>query len=1485
MKSRSLINSCISILVAVALLAALWLLQFRLQTLAARHAGNFISEQIETRLGSAARLVSFDEISPGFLNRLQIRNLRIAILDGLSVEIPHLVIRYDLRQLLSGNYTAAIHLLVAESPLVTVDTNLIQAALSDLRAGNFKLQSLTELFTDHTHPLRVDVRNARVRVLREEILDLRVRVRRATVQLLGGRLSYSLDGRVEADFEERVPELRSMAAVFKGQGELYFPEFYTAFNMEVIGTTNIAKLKYGRVLGSVNTKHLVLQLVPQNRLEKLDFTIDFASLRLELASSFNQYRPDTMFELQPAYDIFKPWLASVYSGSALAKVEIRKGTIDRSSFRFDVQLASRLPLDFPGGRARLDTSFYGSLDQLTFRQARLWNSLYDLSYRGVVKPATLGAEGSASVMAQADFGPLLSSEMEIYAAAGTVFAYAEELTVLSGTMTAATASLLWEGDDLFFMFDANLPQTGQDQAGVAVLEDAPISFGRDSLPSVTAYSNQTRPSVSLEGSLQLGAAPYLSARLYANEFSPLPFIAAVSETINPVALKVLNRIKISSDLNIFSNLKAVSYSANNAVIALEGYNSVYAILSLRGSDEMLDVTSINASLGSYVIRGTAGAGFRPGERLSLQADIAINDIPYALSASIMDGSLFVSGDYGLFVRVQTFDDLISASFRADNLPVEVAGMVFGLSADLQARYESLEDWSVRLQEIMIEAPSLAGREQLTLQFQGMVDTSGVRLPQLSLSSSLPLLNGGLQLDWKLQTGFVANALAELATADGEAYVLNAAYDQGEVKADLQVTRGLVSRLFPAIDGELTTSIALSGSLNRPRLSADFDYVPKRGSGSVDLSASGQLSYADAGLNLQNGRFAYSYFEGSQITASIDILEAAADYSLIAAALLPGSNGIPSVGGKLSGSAYLHGATDRPKPGETDSIIEILRYVLARSYSKLNMAGLANGFQIKQQGMADWPYFIDIDPDGLIASAGVDGVAQLELWRNGTVQAILKPELPVSTRVDGTIRDGSLDLNLKDILVRMPFLFDFLDIPLISVPSGVARGALSISGPLSDPDIDGSLDFSDFYLGLDRFLADTIGPITSPLYITGKNAEISQTDLRCGDGLLRTRMAFTLDSWIPDDIVINVKTNDPSLVHARTTLLGMQVDVQASTELLITIIQGRAAISGSIYGASGDVIITLDTLAVGTQGAVDFDIGGLADIRTDLRFNFGRSMRIYFPDKLWPILSGQSDPASNLRVYYDSLSQDMNIQGNILLRGGNVFYIKRNFYLKNASVRFNENQDSFNPVLTLEAETRSSFEGNPVVINLRALNTPLRSLNFTLDATPSLSDLEIAQLLGQDLIASTDSRSFDIGRALIENTDIIPQLNLVSVFEQNIQNFFGFDLFYLRSQLLQRWLYDLSRLGPADSSQSMTQYLDNTAIIAGKYLADNLFLQGSMLLQERQLEQQADLQLNLELSLEWQTPHFLINWSFRPEHPERLFISDQAISLFWRIPLK
>jgi hypothetical protein len=89
-------------------------------------------------------------------------------------------------------------------------------------------------------------------------------------------------------------------------------------------------------------------------------------------------------------------------------------------------------------------------------------------------------------------------------------------------------------------------------------------------------------------------------------------------------------------------------------------------------------------------------------------------------------------------------------------------------------------------------------------------------------------------------------------------------------------------------------------------------------------------------------------------------------------------------------------------------------------------------------------------------------------------------------------------------------------------------------------------------------------------------------------------------------------------------------------------------------------------------------------------------------------------------------------------------------------------------------------------------------------------------------------------------------------------------------------------------------LDNTSLSLGKYLGNDLFLEMLVRLQQPQipvsvltpsgglLGASTELQADFELSIQWATPFFLMNWSFEPQHPETMFLSDNSLSFSWRI---
>mgnify|MGYP001410214590 CR=1 FL=1 len=110
-----------------------------------------------------------------------------------------------------------------------------------------------------------------------------------------------------------------------------------------------------------------------------------------------------------------------------------------------------------------------------------------------------------------------------------------------------------------------------------------------------------------------------------------------------------------------------------------------------------------------------------------------------------------------------------------------------------------------------------------------------------------------------------------------------------------------------------------------------------------------------------------------------------------------------------------------------------------------------------------------------------------------------------------------------------------------------------------------------------------------------------------------------------------------------------------------------------------------------------------------------------------------------------------------------------------------------------------------------------------------------------------------------------------------------DLVSIRSPFVQNLLLDRV-LSPIEGSTA--DLLDNTTLSLGKYFGSDLFLEALLRLRSPALGAGAPsgsgLESDLELSLEWATPFFLLEWSFIPQTQETLYVTDNSLSLRWRL---
>jgi hypothetical protein len=1403
---------------------------------------------------AAGLRVSYASLSPHLFGRFQLRGVRVHSDEMELVYISRLTVRFDRTAALGGHFVLTQ---ISVSDL-RLDIDLERdSELLDRLSG--LLKGLTGKTGDDgkdgvdttTHQgVRIAVSRAILSLRGPDGLSLSSNIQRSDIFVEeGAALSFSASGTLVLNDSQGRFGLKQVNAPFALSARLLndLTRAEALVNLSVDSDMgHLVSMVY-----SLNLQSGVVTASTSGRgLKHLEAKWNIAKRQLDLDLVLEGFIPFSLASPGSLDERFRPWLGMPYWGNLSISSDLSAvGTI------VSMDLSGRVPMALPGGRPQFRLAGRGNINSLDLRAARLWTSIYDLTFRGIVRPLELAAEGNVSGSYALRPDLRVEGELEIQGAGSSWFAYGPRLALGGSSIYDMSASISVEDGSIAYFLEA---ATEPYEDTVTISDDFILGGSMVDLvfEEVEAASQKDRAGLRLEGTLALGNDAYIEAGLRLDKFSLDSVREVLAVFLGENVVSFLSPFRLDGDISLFSDFSQLSYTSVNTLIVHEGLSSAFGVASFSGTSEYLEVRSLDASVNGYALNGSFLVDYSSSAGLGFTAGLVIQEIPYRFTGTIYGDSVFLTGDYGFDLSIRSVGQQIVVRLGFDNLPFQTPEAVLALSLRSTGHFASLDEWKLIIEQALVE-PATVGTSRIpAISLVGSFDQTGGRFSRLGVADTISTVEGAADVSWNYQNGLRLAFKGLLEALDGESYAVDGSYRDGELAVLVDIARAQMARLPVRINGRVDASLNVTGPIGAPVVG--FVFSLNEGTRLNELPVvSGKGTYVDGNLTITNtkGRFMAQSMDNASGTYNFE------DKSLVGSARV-----------------FLTVGSHRYEGGiDFEGQAPALENSLPESYE---ITGSITGFAFDPT-TDKWPFELILTDQQRMFRAGPENQALLSFSATGDLSAQLAPGLPISLAAVGRIADGSISLELKQVQVEMPFLFQLLRLPFVEALSGTARGDLTLAGRINDPEIHGTVEFDNVYLGVPQYVSAPIGPFTEPLFFTGRNMETLQSNLRCGDARLSANLVATFRGYIPSELDITVQSTGPGYVPVRMRLLGMDIEGFAQPALLIELNDGQARLSGSVMVPAGDIILTTELVS----GVVGTGYDDAAGFSLDLDLSFGRGVRLYFPDKRLPLIYGQADPSSRLAVSFDGSTDSFQLKGQAALRGGTVFYIQKNFYLKNATVVFDEDETSFDPVISLEAETRSRNESGSVLVLLSARNSRLSDLSFRLESVPGMSETEIARLLGMDLLAVREGETPELGRVIIENTDLLPQLNIITVFERNVQELLGLDLFFVRSQILQRWLYDLSGLAGPDRTASLADYLENTAVIAGKYIRDDLFFQLAFRLQEAPLAESGPLRLNSEIGLEWVTPHFVLNWRFQPENPDTLFVTDQSFSIFWRIPLK
>ena len=351
------------------------------------------------------------------------------------------------------------------------------------------------------------------------------------------------------------------------------------------------------------------------------------------------------------------------------------------------------------------------------------------------------------------------------------------------------------------------------------------------------------------------------------------------------------------------------------------------------------------------------------------------------------------------------------------------------------------------------------------------------------------------------------------------------------------------------------------------------------------------------------------------------------------------------------------------------------------------------------------------------------------------------------------------------------------------------------------------------------------------------------------------------------------------------LSGLLAHGLAAGRLIVAMEDMVLSINGDLTAHSTEISLNANEMAAAKNAPVQ-DEGPITTI-TDMSIKSGRRVEFFWPSADFPVLQANADMGTGIHVTSNSSSNRFTLTGNVKLRSGDIFYLERNFYIREGTLFFKETETDFNPKISARAEIRDRNEEGPVTVSLIIDNAPLMSFTPRFESNPPLSQIEIFSLLGQNPLGEESQRNIAASAAI----DSLAQFTVIQRLQRMVRDFLGLDMLSVRTQLLQNVVIQAAGAQPTQSREDnpnidkpyrIGNYFDNSTVYIGKFFGAELF--GQAMLTVKYDENKLDMGgiiLEPELGIEMRNPLFDVRFNMIPLHPENWFVNDVSFSLIWR----
>ena len=949
---------------------------------------------------------------------------------------------------------------------------------------------------------------------------------------------------------------------------------------------------------------------------------------------------------------------------------------------------------------------------------------------------------------------------------------------------------------------------------------------------------------------------------------------------------------VTAEIGFNTDFSGFNYQSGNFKVVYAPETVITA--SVKGNERQLELTNGTVRLKQEKVSFDFSADFSRPDDLNFLCSFGYLDFNYSFEGRRRNQNIFtLRGDHDFSATAIKEEGRWSGSVTGRNIPIPYRGSHSLLSLEAGVVYLNSASWNFRLDQFEIREQ--AGK--IALYTQGQASQNGINLDRIFYSDRVGALEGSAAAIWNSDFSFIDASVFLSDRNETEKLAADIFYESGNIEFHGNVNGFKAERIAPGARNFLATGEIYGG------LSPDGYYLLNLSlqslSGRIkdkDFELSGLALLDPEKLIISQSLCIFGGIQSNIPFISLDrnagMLETEVQISGI-------------VNDQEFGMLLSLGCNFQPMKTWFDSeSLESISGILNVRYAYINKKEITEPFSFvfTRTPLMDAELTTEKSPALYRLSGGPNDMLDAEFRENspgnGVVSLSLGYPFPVQGFITGFLEGTNIDALASEVVIDLHGLWELLPMnKIVDFTGGMITGETRVFGSIFDPEFEGKAWGAGITLIVPDYIAAEIGPGSGIITLEGSGFSFGPVNAPCEDGHGIINASFSFNRWKSSfDLNIGVDRSIPfdfnlSGVMARGDADGVINIFLEENELL--------TITGDIHADNTEITLNKDEMdaALAGMGKVPGP-----DIVTDVKLTSGKRVEFLWPNSRTPLLRAYCEADTKILVSSDTRVPMFALEGDIVLRGGELYHLARSFYIREGQLQFFGNDPNMEPLISARAEIRDYNEDGPVTIYMIMEKVPLSEFERTMpryESVPSLSQLEIYGILGQAPLmdnvpdtASSSSRSST--EVLIRSgTDVLIHTLVFRRVERGIRNIFGLDMFSFRTQVIQNAIYEAARSrnrSPDDPPATVGNYLDNTAVFMGKYFLPNMF--GQLIFAFRYNPNQREfggMKPELDLGLDFRTPLFDIRWNVHPEYPEYIltsrwmeeFVGHQSISLVWR----